>query len=91
MTATNVNATVIPIGIGGNVEGYKMGWLVGVAKAAQNDTITVTNAKIVLGPLLRTAAGVLETCTVTGTSNVITCTSANPSLVLTGVILYKEF
>ena len=48
MTATNVNAKVIPIGLGGNVEGYKMGWLVGITKAAQNDTITVTNAKIVL-------------------------------------------
>lgn len=91
MAATNVNATVIPIGLGGNVEGYKMGWLVGVTKAAQNDTITVTNAKIVLGPILLSAAGAIESRTVTGSSNVITCTGAGTNLVLTGTILYKEF
>lgn len=91
MGAANVNATVIPIGIGGNTQGYKTGWLVGVDKAAKNDTITVTNAKIVLAPLLRSAAGALESSTVTGTSNVITCTGEGTTLVLSGIILYKDF
>ena len=89
MTATNVNVAAKGIGIGGNTEGYKIYFLDSVSKAAQNDTITITNASTVVTAILVTdAAGAAETNTISG--NVITCTSATGSATVSGIIVYKE-
>jgi hypothetical protein len=87
---TNVNATVkeiSPLG-GATLGGYKLGWLVATTKAAQNDTITITNAKAIDTALLQiVASGVAEANTVS--TNVITCTSATGSAEIKGLIIYR--
>lgn len=89
MGATNVNALVTRVGIGGNVKGVRFGTIQGIAKAAQNDTITITNANIVSQAILFAADGSAETTTVTGSSNVITCTAATTTKVLSGLVIYS--
>ena len=85
----NVNAVVkeiAPLG-GATLAGYKLGWLVATAKAAQNDTITITNASVVNTAFLELDAdGVSEANTVT--TNVITLT-ANTNGSVRGLVIYK--
>lgn len=87
---TNVNAVVkeiAPLG-GATLGGYKLGWLVATSKAAQNDTITITNASVVDTAFLQiTATGVAEENT--KSANVITCTSATGSANVQGLLIYK--
>ena len=89
MGATNVNAVVkeiCPLG-GATLGGYKLGWLVATAKAAQNDTVTITNASIVNTAFLQLDAdGVSEANTVA--TNVITLT-ANTNGDVRGLLVYK--
>jgi hypothetical protein len=89
MGATNTNVTVVevaPLG-GATLGGYKMGYLVSGAKAAQNDTLTVTNATLVDFVDLQTIAdGVADPCTIS--ANVITMTSATATA-CKGLVFYK--
>jgi len=86
----NVNAAVVPIApiVGANKEGYILGWLNSATKAAQNDTITITNAKDVdeASCLNLDATGAAETKTIA--ANVITCTSATGSATVSGLVVY---
>ena len=87
-TNTNVVATEInPIG-GINNAGYKLGYIDSGAKAAQNDTWTVTNASEVLlaWPTLD-ATGAAETHTIS--ANVITLTGATGTA-CSALVLYRE-
>jgi len=83
---TNVNVTAVelmPIGGAAN-DGTKLGFIDSATKAAQNDTLTVTNASsIKLALALTDADGVADPCTIS--SNVITLTGAtatSPSLLI---------
>ena len=86
---TNVNAAVtelVPLG-GATNSGWKIGYLEATVKAAQNDTVTVTNASEVLTALIQIdATGVAEANTLS--VNVITCTSATTGSVR-GVVIYR--
>lgn len=86
---TNVNTTVIPLNLGGNADGYKIGWFVSADKAAKNDTITVTNVKNIISAKLFDATGEAEPYSIEG--NVVTCTGEGTTLKISGIILYKEF
>lgn len=85
----NVNAAVVPIApiVGANKEGYILGWLNSATKAAQNDTVTITNADDVdeASVLNIDATGAAETKTISGA--VITCTSATAGAV-SGLVVY---
>lgn len=86
---TNVNATVKQISPNGSADndGFKLGWLASTTKAAQNDTITITNASSVRFVMLQIAStGVADTATLA--TNVITCTGATAGPVF-GIISYK--
>jgi hypothetical protein len=89
MGATNVNAEVkeiIPLG-GGTLDGYKLGWLVATAKAAQNDTITIMNAVAVQTAVLQLSAdGSSEANTIV--TNVITLT-VNSNGTVKGLLVYR--
>lgn len=89
MGAVNVNAVVkeiAPLG-GATLGGYKLGWLVATAKAAQNDTITITNAISVNTAFLELEAdGVSEANTIS--TNIITLT-ANTNGNVKGLLIYK--
>ena len=90
MTATNTNTTLTKITcIGSNKNGDKLGYFTGVAKAAQNDTITVVGIKqlVKVLSLYLDASGAAETFTVS--SATITCTSATGSATVTGLVLYR--
>lgn len=87
---TNISTTVIelnPIG-GSPLEGWLVGLLVSTAKAAQNDTVTITNASEIhtASKLGVVATGASETKTIS--SNVITLTSATTGAV-DGIVIYK--
>lgn len=85
----NVNATVTEIReLGGStLAGWKLGYLSSTAKAAQNDTVTITNAAEVLHADLRiVATGAAETYTLA--TNVITATSATTGNVR-GLVLFR--
>jgi len=89
MGATNVNAIVKQITplSGATLDGYKLGWLVATAKAAQNDTVTITNAVAVHTAFLELEAdGVSEANTIA--TNVITLT-ANTNGNVKGLVIYK--
>jgi len=86
---TNVNAVVKEIAplSGATLGGYKLGWLVASAKAAQNDTVTITNASLIDTAFLQiSASGASEANTIS--TNVITATSATTGDVQ-GLIIYK--
>jgi len=87
MTNTNLKVEEIaPLG-GSTLGGYKLGWFKTVAKAAQNDTFTVTNATYVDTAFLQIiASGVAEPNTIS--TNVVTMTSATATAVK-GLIIYK--
>ena len=80
MANVNVNLNrFAPVG-GASSEGDKLGSLRASTKAAQNDTITVTDAVQVLDADLRiVATGVAEPYTISG--NVITLTSVTTGTV----------
>jgi len=86
----NVNTTVerVYTATPPGSNGLKMGYIKGVTKAAQNDTVTITNvnAIVLVTGLCTDAAGAAETRTFT--SNVITCTSATTGTV-SGTIYYR--
>lgn len=69
-------------------EGNRIGYIKGIAKAAQNDTITITNANAIVSVigLSSDAAGAAETRTFA--TNVVTCTSATTGTI-SGMIVYK--
>lgn len=72
---------------GADSQGRKLGLIDSVAKASQNDTVTVTNASSVqVLSAIHDATGAFETHTVSG--NVITLTSATTGA-KTLQILYK--
>jgi len=86
---TNVSTTVYPLYPCGSVpnEGtYKIGILPSTARAAQNDTITITNASEVVVALLRDTDDTLETMTYS--TNVITMTR-NDTTAVTGIVVYR--
>jgi hypothetical protein len=86
---TNVNAAttqVSPLG-GALNDGTRLVYLASTAKAAQNDTVTITGVTTVVKAFLQiVATGAAEPYTVSG--NVITCTSATTGNV-DGVLLVK--
>ena len=86
---TNVNATVTPVSpLGGATNaGFKLGFLDSAAKAAQNDTVTVTNAvEVAWATLTIDADGTEEAVTLS--TNVITCTDSTTGDV-SGLVWYK--
>jgi hypothetical protein len=87
MTNTNVTAKpVYPVG-GSTNDGYILGYIDSGAKAAQNDTWTVTNAsKVLLAWPTLDATGAAETHTIA--TNVITLTGATGTA-CSGLVLYK--
>lgn len=78
MTDTKIVATeLMPLG-GASNAGQKLGFIDSGTKAAQNDTLTVTNAKeIYMALALTDADGVADACTIS--SNTITLTGATAS------------
>jgi hypothetical protein len=88
---TNVNKAakaVVPNG-GSSNDGYRLGIIDSVAKAAQNDTFTVTNAKSVrVLSLIINETGAFETHTVSG--NVVTMTSSTTGRTVKALIQYKR-
>ena len=86
---TNVNATVVelsPLG-GKSNAGYFIGLLPSTDRAAQNDTITVTNCSEVVIANLRDTDDTLETMTYA--TNVITMTRSD-STAVTGLVVCKK-
>lgn len=87
MTNTNLVAEPIFTQAGSNMKGWKLGWVNSGAKAAQNDTWTITNATAVLAcwPTVD-ASGAFEAHTIA--TNVITLTSATATA-CSGLVLYQ--
>lgn len=86
---TNVNLAAKELAqLGGtNNDGYRLGYVDSGAKAAQNDTWTVTNAsKVLLAWPTVDATGAAETYTVA--TNVITLTSATTGA-CSALVIYK--
>jgi len=74
---TTVTANAENIGLGGNVSGYRMGVVRSHGYAAQNDLLKVANATAIFAAITFVdASGAAGTCTVTGTTNVVTVTDA---------------
>ena len=87
MANVNVSAEQIYPQAGSDSQGRKLGLIDSVAKAAQNDTVTVKNATSVqVLSCIHDATGAHETHTVSG--NVITLTSATTGA-KTIQVLYK--
>lgn len=87
VTNTNLVAVELAPLAGATLEGLKIGWINSGAKAAQNDTWTITNAKEVLffaGSL--DATGAAESWTVS--TNVIVLTGATGTA-CSGLVLYR--
>ena len=85
----NVNTTVDRIysATAAGSDGTKFGFITSTVKAAQNDTITFTNASEIIDADFRVVAtGAAEPYTISG--NVVTLTSAATGAVR-GKILYK--
>lgn len=90
MGAVNTNTTLIKVSsIGSNKYGDKIGRFKGVAKASQNDTITLIGIKelVQVESLKLVGTGAWENHTISG--NVITCTSATGSETVDGVVIYR--
>jgi hypothetical protein len=86
---TNANVTVTELGpMGGATNaGLKLGVVDSGAKAAQNDTWTVTNAKeIVMAYVADDSAGTLDAVTIS--TNVLTLTGAATGAT-TGLLIYR--
>jgi|GEM_PF-2758757 len=87
--ATNTNIAAVPLyPVGGTTnEGYKIAVIDSGAKAAQNDTWTITNASsIVWAGITLDATGAAEAHTIS--SNVITLTGATGTA-CSGIIVYR--
>lgn len=87
--ATNTSLVAVEIApLGGCTNGgYKIGFISAGAKAAQNDTWTVTNASSILMAIVADdSAGTLDACTISG--NVITLTGAATGAA-SGFVVYK--
>lgn len=85
----NVNAVVVPIypQAGADNKGRKLGFLDSATKAAQNDTVTVTNAdEVVFAHLTIDADGTQEAVTIS--TNVITLTDTTTGAV-SGLVYYR--
>jgi hypothetical protein len=87
--ATNTNVTAIeicPLG-GATNSGYKLGFIESAAKAAQNDTWTVSNASAIkLIVPIDDSDGLLEIATIS--TNIVTLTSASTGAA-SALIVYK--
>ncbi len=87
--ATNTNLVAVEIlpQAGSNLKGWKLGWVDSGAKAAQNDTWTITNASAVKAawPTLD-ATGAAETHTIA--TNIVTLTGATGTA-CSGLILFR--
>jgi len=86
---TNVNAAAEELypQAGADLKGRKLGLVDSVAKAAQNDTVTITNASSVqVVSAIDDTTGAFETHTVSG--NVVTMTSATTGA-KTLTVLYR--
>jgi len=86
---TNVNAAAVDIHpqAGADSQGRRLGLIDSVAKAAQNDTVTVTNASSVqVVSAIDDTTGAFETHTVS--TNVVTMTSTTTGA-KTLIVLYK--
>lgn len=89
MAVVNTNTTLVKVsGIGSNKFGDKLGYFSGIAKAGQNDTITIVGIRqlVKVFSLNIDATGASETFTVSG--NTITATSATTGTV-SGLVLYR--
>ena len=85
----NVNAAATQLSPIGGIpnSGIRIGFLDSATKAAQNDTVTITNATTVEWAILTIDAdGSEEAVTISG--NVITLTDATTGAV-SGIVLYK--
>lgn len=85
----NINVAVIEVGPMGGIsnKGWRLGFIDSAAKAAQNDTLTITNASSVGAVLLHDdTTGVIDAGTVA--ASVITLTTAATGTV-SGTIIYK--
>ena len=85
---TNTSATVDRVAeLGGaSNSGIKIGYLSATARAAQNDTITISNASEILAYSLKDADGTDETATLA--TNVLTMTRSDTTNVF-GIIIYR--
>ena len=87
---TNVNVTATEMAPNGGITnaGFKLGFVDSAAKAAQNDTVTVTNASVVKWAIPTVdatgASGIYTVAT-----NVITLTSTTTGA-HSALILYKD-
>lgn len=86
---TNVNKAVNRIypATASDSKGQKLGFLDSATKAAQNDTVTITNASEVIWAILTIDADGSEE-SITISSNVITLKDASTGAV-SGIVLYK--
>ena len=88
MTNVNVTAEELFPQAGSNLKGWSIGRVDSGAKAAQNDTWTVKNAKEVLQAFVQIdATGAAEGNTISG--NVITLTSATTGA-SSGLIIFRK-
>ena len=87
---TNVNVAIVelfPLG-GATNKKIMLGYVDSAAKAAQNDTWTVTNAgEVIQAVVTDDSAGTLDACTIS--DNVITLTGAATGAA-TGLIIYRK-
>ena len=87
MTNVNLAATRLLTAAGAGNDGLRLGFIDSSTVAAQNDTITITNASAVLYADLKIdASGVLNPATLA--TNVITMTSGTAGAV-SGVVVYR--
>lgn len=89
MAATNTNVVAVEVAplAGATNSGYKVGFIDSAAKAAQNDTLTVTNADaIAWAGISNDGAGTFDAVTIA--TNVITLTGATTGA-CSGLIFYK--
>jgi len=87
MTNVNVAAVEVIPQAGSNASGQKIGLVDSVAKAVQNDTVTITNASgVQVLSIIDDTTGAFETHTVSG--NVVTMTSATTGA-KTLMVLYR--
>ena len=85
----NINVTAGRLaeqGLAGN-DGTRIGFIDSATKAAQNDTLTVTNATEVLAAFFNTDAdGVADPATISGNVLTLTSLTAGPA---SGFIIFK--
>jgi len=87
MTNVNINEDKLLPQAGSDSEGRTFSFVTSAAKAAQNDTITLTSAKVIDWAILTIdATGASEDYTISG--NVITLTSATTGAV-SGIIISR--